>query len=349
MSKKETVPAEEAPKSAEEGKENDDPLAGLEYEGTDEDEPETVQDDKLNQNQDDDADDDDDDEGDADADDTDADDANKNNDDADEGGEDEDDGDKKENPAKKPKKSVAERIAEITKKRRDAERAAEQAANEKTALAEENRILKQKLGLTDDETGDKSQDGPKAPDPKDFEYGEYDQKFREAEREYIRQSTIAAVRAEQDENRQSEAAERQAQERKALLDTQIEAGVTKYEDYEEVVLEGVLNDLPPPSEEAADLILKSEHGADLMYHFAQNPDEVRAMTQKSPLEQAQYIGKLEARFSAAEKPPAKKKKAKPSKAPEPITRARGGGGRFAKSDDDSDFLDFEKKYNKPKG
>jgi len=198
---------------------------------------------------------------------------------------------------------------------------------------------------------DKSDDAKgelKKPDPNDFEYGELDEKYIAARDKHLEESIIAKVRAETDQQRQDDAALQAAEENRELRDLQTETGVTKYEDYEAVVLEGVLNDLPPATPEAAQMILKSPNSADIMYHLAKNPVEAREMLEKPLVEQAQYIGKLEAGFEvkSAENTEKPKPKAKAPAAQAPLTRTRGGDGKFSVSDDTDDFKAFEAKHSR---
>jgi hypothetical protein len=79
---------------------------------------------------------------------------------------------------------------------------------------------------------------------------------------------------------------------------------------------------------------------DILYHLASNPKEATQVHAKSPVEQAAYFGRLEAKFTA----PAAKPKPKESKAPKPpANQAKGGSGGKVAPDMNgaTDFATFE--------
>ncbi|SFJ54426.1 hypothetical protein SAMN05216304_109124 [Bosea sp. OK403] len=73
----------------------------------------------------------------------------------------------------------------------------------------------------------------------------------------------------------------------------------------------------PVSPIVGQLILESEKGALLQYHFARNPADLRRLNGLSPLGAAREIGKIEARLSLAKPTTA-------TRAPPPVTAPKGG-------------------------
>jgi hypothetical protein len=87
-------------------------------------------------------------------------------------------------------------------------------------------------------------------------------------------------------------------------------------DFADVV--GKTNDRTHPvSPVVGQLILESEKGALLQYHFARNPADLRRINGLSPLSAAREIGKIEARLSLAKPTTA-------TRAPPPVTAPKGG-------------------------
>jgi len=252
-----------------------------------------------------------------------------------------------ESAKKKKSRSVEERIAKITKARREAEREAAARDAENAELRKRLADLEKKTGLT--EPAKRANSDPDAPDPTDaskYPYGEVDPQYIGDLADYRADKKIAAFRAEQEQLRQEEAAGRQAQELQQRADKVLVDGVTKYDDFEDVVLNNPdLNIEGEVSGEVREMILGSDNAADILYHIGQNPREAAEMVSKSPTEQARYIGKLEAKFSAGSAAATTQKPKSAPKAPAPPnTKVRGSDGRFAVSDDTDDFAAFKSKY-----
>jgi hypothetical protein len=251
---------------------------------------------------------------------------------------------------KKPaKKTVDDRIAEITAKRRQAEREAAESAKKVSDLEARLAALESKRASDSDQLtqpAEGAKQDPSAPDPSKFEYGEVDPRYVAALARYEAKQELAEERRKNDEARQADAAARAEQEIAQKLDLQIRRGLEKHDDFETAL--AALDDIGTPiTAEAAQLLVESEYGADLLYYFGKNLAEAEEVAKKSPIEQARHIGKLEARFSAeADKATDKKPEAKVSKAPTPPeTRVRGSNGQFRVSPDTTDFAAFDAAYN----
>ena len=247
---------------------------------------------------------------------------------------------KSEKPAKeaKPEKTAKERIAEITKARRSAERDLQSERNRNEDL---ERRLAALEGKPLPEKGKETKGDPDVePKPSDYEYGEVDTKYIRALARFEARQEFKAAEEKTQKSRQSDAAAKEAKEfgeKKAAL---AEAGAAKYDDFDELVIEGATNGEWPLSDTIGKLMLGSEVGADIAYHLASNPKEARKLFSQTPLEQAAAFGRLEARFSSAEDAP-KKPEIKVSKASPPIQGARGRSAATTVSPATTDFKAFE--------
>jgi len=284
-----------------------------------------------------------------DEDEADEDEADENGADEDEADEDEADDDSQEDKdekPKRPKKSVSERIRELTRSRGEADRA-------KDALAQENADLKRRLEALErgekppaktksDGDGGKSDEGK--PDPTKFKFGEIDPEYIAAVVNYETDKRMKAA----DEKREKDAAEAQRAVRLAELETKrdamAEAGVAEFGDsYFDIVIKGAVENKWPISPVMAELTFESEVGYKIAHHLATHPKEAREVYGKSPVAQAAYFGRLEAQFLSGKKPAAKSPKTlEPPKVPNPPKHAaRGAGGKFTVTADTDDFAAFE--------
>jgi hypothetical protein len=217
----------------------------------------------------------------------------------------------------KPKQTAQDRIDELTKARREAERDAE--------------YWKAKATQTDKPAEAKPEPKEDAePDPAEYEFGETDPRFIKA---------LGAYAAEQKFNELSAKAERQNQARTVEQSwTERQQAFAKDKpDYFEV-----LDRQWDCSEPMAEAIRTSEKGAEVAYHLASNPEEARRIAGLNPLAAIREIGRLEARFDTkASAPPVTA-----SDAPPPPQQLRGNGGRFKVDPGTDSFADFEKAYVK---
>jgi len=109
------------------------------------------------------------------------------------------------------------------------------------------------------------------------------------------------------------------------LDNALEKGENKYDDFKELIMD---KDLVIGSE-VTQIILDTEIPEDIMYHFANNPEESERVSNLDPIRIAKEIGKLEISLKTVkkkeEKKEEKKKVKKQSNAPEPITPVKTDG------------------------
>lgn len=78
------------------------------------------------------------------------------------------------------------------------------------------------------------------------------------------------------------------------IDSMVESGREKYEDFEEIALDKDLRITP----DMVGIIVESEISADIMYFLGKNPDKADEIAKMSPLKVAREIGKLEVQLVA---------------------------------------------------
>jgi hypothetical protein len=246
------------------------------------------------------------------------------------------------------KKSVQERINEVTRARREAERRAEKAERELAQL----RATQQQPPPKKEEQPPKEpaagEEDPNAPKPDDYEYGELDSRYIRALASYEANKVFNEQRQKDEQSRQTrEQEDRQVAAREAF-EEMIDAGAKKHEDfYQRVVIDSEEGKWPL-SETLGELLLGSDVGDDIAYHLATNPEEADRVYRSSPVEQARYFGRMEAKFSAGQAAATGdtgKPAPKTPKAPAPIESARGAGGQFHATADTDDFSAFEQRVN----
>lgn len=227
-----------------------------------------------------------------------------------------------------PKRQTAQdRIDELTRLRRDAERREEQARRD--AEHWRDQALR---------TQPKPDPQPKAddePDPARYEYGESDLGYI---RDLATHQATRAVRAE------FAAAEREREARAAAASWQsrMSQAAAKHADFHEVVVEGAQRNAWDCTPTMLQALQDSEVGGDLAYHLAKNPDDARRIAALSPVSQVRELGRLEAKLSQPQQAQPKTVTA----APDPTPQVRGAGGRFTVAPDTSDFAAFEAQHFK---
>lgn len=222
-------------------------------------------------------------------------------------------------PPAQPKRSAQDRIDELTRARREAER---EAAHWKR-LAQEGK---------QPEPQPKPQAAEDAePDPTKYQYGETDAGYiRDLARFEARREFKAEAERHQ-QRTQAQTVEQTWTERQADF-------AKDNPDYREVIdRDWVCTPV------MADAIKTSEEGARVAYHLAQHPDEARRIAGLNPLAQVRELGRLEAKLATPAAPPTPQPKTV-SDAPPPHPQARGLSGRFAPAPDTDDLDAFEKSF-----
>lgn len=257
----------------------------------------------------------------------------------------------------KKKQNFQERMNEVTRARREAERRAEAAERRAAQLEEKLRQAPPKEEQSPKKPDKPAADevDPNAPNPDDYEFGELDSRYIGDLAEYRADKRFAELRADDDKKRREREQQDHQTEARAKFNDMVDKGSAKYEDFYEKVVEGSEKDVWPLSQEIGELILSSDVGDEIAYHLATHPEEAERIYLAAPLEQARIFGKLEVKFSAGQAAASGdgngatketgKPAPKPPKAPAPVEQARGTDGKFQASADSEDFAAFEARVN----
>lgn len=213
-------------------------------------------------------------------------------------------------PAPPPKKTAQERIDELTRARRDAERDAEYWRNK--ALQDSKPAAEPAQPAAD----------PTKPSVESFETYEA----------YV--EALADWKADQREAKAN--AERAQRDAAQAWQAKTAAAQEKHSDFDDVVMRSTWD----CTRDMAQALAASEHGAEVAYHLAKNATEARRIAGLSPIAQVLEIGRLEARLSAPASPQPKTA----TNAPEPAPQVRGASGKFTVAADTEDFASFDKHY-----
>lgn len=257
-----------------------------------------------------------------------------------------------------PRKQTAqERINELTRARREEERrrvAAEREIERLRALVKEPEAPaappKAEGEPAAPPKAEPAASGLKEPKPDDFDYGEIDPRYIRALAQYEAQRVLQESRAQAEREQAETRAQEEQRAARQRFEERARASAEKYPDFHEKVMEGAQRGEWPLSADLGRLIADSDVGAEIAYHLATNPDEAVRVYQSSPLEQARYFGRMEAKFSAAGPAatgatPEQDSPAKTPRAPAPVLPARGAGGQFQGTASSEDFSAFEKVAN----
>jgi len=281
-----------------------------------------------------------------------------NDDDSEDGGE--EDADEGDDEVTAKAKEIAQRMAQkridtITKARREAERRAAELEAEMEALRKQNSSQKDAQGQggeQDDTTSEpefeindpKTGKALSEPDPKNYKYGEVDSAYLRDVVNYQTAYAQAKVQHDAEQARQAQAAEQHVQELRESWDKVQEDGLSRYDDFEEVVLvAGDRGDFDL-TQATFEMAAQSEFGADILYHLATNPKTASKVAQMTERDQARYLGRLEAALETSRNSgdKGKQRRKAPGAAPPPNRRTpRGKGGKFVNPARSENFADFE--------
>lgn len=219
----------------------------------------------------------------------------------------------------KPKQTAQERIDELTRARRDAEREAEfwksKAIPAKEAKTEAPQVQ------VDDE-----------PDPAAYQFGETDPAYIKDLGAHAARQEFKRLREEDAKTTAVRSAEQADFDRRAAF-------AKDHPDFHDKIATSLVC-----TQVMADTMIDSEHGPAVAYHLANNPDEAKRIAALSPVAQIRAIGAIEGRLAAA--PTTTEPTNTVSNAPPPAPNVRGKGGQFKPAGDTGDFASFEAAYVK---
>lgn len=249
------------------------------------------------------------------------------------------------------KRTTQERINKAVKNQREAERRA--AAAEARADAAEARLAQ---GNTSHLTGDTKKakdDADAAPDPKAFEFGELDTAYIRALTRWETRQELAEQSRKQEKIRHTAAERKAAKERDDKVSAFEEAGTEIYPDFGEVVIDAGRAGEYPLSDYMGTILFESDedHRVEIVYTLATDLALATKVSKLPKERQLAWFGREQAKLSAGTGATDDKAKAaaeaekviaqKVSKAPAPVTRARGQGSNSSVPDDTTDFRAFE--------
>ena len=190
----------------------------------------------------------------------------------------------------KPKSKAQKRIEELAEKRRTAEKEAFDAQMKNIEL--EKRLAALEAGKQEAPAA-QAEIKPK-PDPKDYAYGEVDNKYIDALVEHKLSVERAAFQKEQGTSDQQRKQAESVEHYKKRLAKISADGKKKFGE----TFDKVVNTVDFPAEVARD-ILDSDQGVDISFYLAKNISKLRELTTMDAIERAKAMGRLEERFSAS--------------------------------------------------
>ena len=143
--------------------------------------------------------------------------------------------------------------------------------------------------------------------------------FQAAVRKYDREQILQEVKEQQAQSQKTQKIQEAEQVIGKVWQERVKEARTKYEDFDVALAP----DLPIPQGSVTDaFVLDSEHGTDVLYHLAKNPDELKRINGLNPIQQARALVLLEQTFVK----PASATPVKPvTKAPPPPHQVGGKG------------------------
>lgn len=230
---------------------------------------------------------------------------------------------------KNPK--LQERFSELTQKRKDAEAAAKTAAEQREA----ERVARQQAEQERDALRakyepPKTEIGPE-PQPEDYtDAKKFAADLKEWAAEKTRFDDAKEAKTKADNERKEKAAKKWQEN--------VNAALKEIPDYADVVGKSTV----AVSQEAQQAIIEDENGTAILYHLAKNPDVAEKIAKMDVPAMNKEIGRLSERLAKKPQQTATTqlgKIAEISKAPAPITPARGNAG------DPPNLFDSNGKFN----
>ena len=119
-----------------------------------------------------------------------------------------------------------------------------------------------------------------------------------------------------------------------VVKTQVDAARARHDDYDQVVTDQV-----PISPAMAEVLVASDHGAEVAYFLGSNPDEAARIAILSPARAGAELAKIESGLNLSTET---KPKTAQSKAPTPPRTLNGSGGNADAEPDPKDFQKWNK-------
>jgi hypothetical protein len=158
---------------------------------------------------------------------------------------------------------------------------------------------------------EKAAEAAARPQPQDFD--DYD-KYIEAVADWKTDQRVNARIAEQVKAQEERIAKEREQQRDVSWQERVKVASAKYADFADVAFS---NDTPV-SETMREVILESEHGADLAYWLGSHQEDAVRIAHLSPVAAARELGRIEAGFISQATAATSNRQQKSTRAPEPI-------------------------------
>ena len=245
-------------------------------------------------------------------------------------------------PPEKPR-SAQERINQAVGKQRAAERLA--VAEKAKSDALEARIAALEGGLTQKPTA--ATVDTNAPDPAKYQYAELDSKYIADLARFEVRKEIEADRAQTRADQETKSRQAQASAFEKTVADFTTTGAQKYPDFADTVIASAAAEEWPLSDALGQLLMESEHGADIAYALATDHAEAQRIYSLTPEKQAVWFGRQEGKYASASPGDERKPAPKVTQAPAPLaSRVRPGGSPNPVTADTSDFAAFEAMANR---
>jgi hypothetical protein len=187
------------------------------------------------------------------------------------------------------------------------------------SLLSDVKLLKQKLSQYEQPAAPKQPEKSEAPDPQRPDSSQYrtPEEYFEALTDYKVGVALKQERERVAKEQQESLQARRVAEERQQWNTRVGEARKKHADFDDVALNP---DLPVAEGSAIDWwVMNSEHGAEVLYHFGQHPDQLEALNQLPPIEAARELAKIEIALLTPPKP------APLPKAPRPPSEANPKG------------------------
>jgi hypothetical protein len=257
-----------------------------------------------------------------------------------------DDNEVDDTPVEKPKKQTAqERISELTRARREAERRAEELQRK----LEELQTPKSAPATEPEPTvaGAPAPDDVNEDGTDKYALGEFDPAFIADLTRYNINKMYAEKEAEQQqklaEKAQKQEAEQAVVEWEGRLQEAEKGDIPDIRDKTVTIVEEFSDLDTGYGDYLASVLMSMDKGTQVISYLADNLEEARAIVALGPQKATIALGRIEARFITPEQ--GKTVKPKVTTAPEPPKQFnRGAGGKFTVPDDTDDLDAFEAKF-----
>lgn len=248
----------------------------------------------------------------------------------------------------KGKKSVQERINELTAARREAEREAER-LREELAKSRDSQTPRKEDETKETETATEAS-APNPDDKEKYPLGDLDPAYQQDMLDYKLDARLKELDAKREKELQETAERQRTEALQAEWLAKLEEAETTYENYRETVetLDDAFEGIDPEyGQFLAQTVMSMDKGPDILYHLAQHPDEANAIIKSNPVNAALALGRLEARFATVVEQEKKAPAKRTTKAPTPpASTNKGNAPRFSVKPDTDDLDAFSDVFYK---